>query len=225
MSDITCLFALDTTELPKQALMVVGGAAVGALGLGLFAQLMTRWLTMKKLPTTPTNVARGAGGLALGVLTALWVWQGGGWGLGGAGGTGLPGNGPGTGETKPEEDKAPANVANETTDKDKTAPNEANPPAAESVLRLEVLTDEAARKLDGQQAIDQQRYYRIENTKDLKNLAGLRELIEKRREDKPPLQRLDVVTRPDSPDKTAPRTEQVRAVAHDFGLRVEFPPR
>ena len=217
---------LDPMEIlskPVLLLATLGGAAVGAFGSGLIAKLMTRWLTMKKLPPLPTAVARGVGGVALGLLTALWVWQGGG-GTGGPSGPGGMG-GTGTSETKPEADKAPANVADVAQDKDKTAPDDVNPPSPENVLRLEVLTDEAVRKQGGEQAIEQQRYYRVEGEKGLKNKAELRELIEKRRADKTPLQRLDVVTRQDSPDETAPRTEQVRALAHDFDLRVEFPPR
>lgn len=222
MTDMTYLFAIDTTELPKQVLMVVGGAAVGALGLGLIAQLMTRWLTMKKLPPTPTMAARGVGGVALGVLTAMWVWQNGGWGPGGVGGLGIPGNGPGTVATQPDADKTPASVADLPRDKDKTSPDNGNAPSPESVLRLEVLGNDDVRKQGGQQAVDQKRYYRVEGEPELKNLAGLRDLIQKRRDDKAPLQALYVVTRQDNPDDTAPRSDQLRTLASAFDLKVEF---
>ena len=82
---------MEILSKPVLLLATLGGAAAGAVGSGLIAQLTTRWLTMKKLPPLPTAVARGAGGLALGLLTALWVWQGGG-GSGGPGGVGVPGN-------------------------------------------------------------------------------------------------------------------------------------
>jgi len=216
---------MDMTNLLEQVLMIVGGAAVGAFGSGLIAQLTTRSLTTKKLPPLPTTVIRGLGGVALGVLTAMCLWHGaGGWGLGGGNGVGIPGNGPG--ETKTDTDKSPAKVAEDVKDKDKVSPDEANPPSPESVLRLEVLTDDAVRKLDGQQAVSEHRYYRVEGGKDLMNLAGLKELIRQRSKGDPPLKRLDVVTGQESPDETAPRTEQVRHLAADYPqLKVEFPPR
>ncbi len=225
MNAFSYFAATDMTELPKQVLMILGGAAVGAVGLGVAAQLLTRWLTMKKLHPLPTTVARGVGGVALGLLTAMWIWQGGGWGPGGTGGFGVPGNGPGA--TKTDADKGQEKTPEEAKDKDKISSDEANPPSPESVLRMEVLTDDAVRKLDGQQAVSEHRYYRLEDrdAKDLQTLSDLRQVIEKRVGDKPPLQRLDVVTRADSPDKSAARVEQVRQLASDFRLKVEFPPR
>ncbi len=118
-------------------------------------------------------------------------------------------------------DKSQAKAPEEAKDKDKVPPDEANPPSPESVLRLEVLADDAVRKLDGQQAVSEHRYYRLEgnDTKDLRTLADLKQMIEKRVGDKPPLQRLDVVTRADSPDKSAARVEQVRQLASDYRLK------
>src|ERR1700676_2099991 len=90
---------MDVLSKPVLLLATLGGAAAGAVGSGLAAQLTTRWLTMKKVPPLPTALARGVGGLALGLLTGLWVWQGG----GGPGGPGGPGGigGSGTGATQP----------------------------------------------------------------------------------------------------------------------------
>ena len=194
--------AMDVTNLLEQVLMIVGGAAVGAFGSGLIAQLTTRSLTTKKLPPLPTTVIRGLGGVALGVLTAMCLWHGvGGLGFGGGNGVGIPGNGPG--ETKTDTDKSQAKAPEEATDKDKASSDEANPPSPESVLRLEVLTDDAVRKLpEGQQALNEHRYYRLDGDKNLLTLADLRRVIEKRVGDKPPLQRLDVVTGANSPDKS-----------------------
>lgn len=219
--------AMDMTNLLEQVLMIVGGAAVGAFGSGLIAQLTTRSLTTKKLPPLPTTVIRSLGGVALGVLTAMCLWHGaGGWGLGGGNGNGVSA-GNGAGETKTEADKSQAKAPEGATDKNKGSSDEANPPSPESVLRMEVLTDDAVRKLDGQQAVNEHRYYRLEDrdAKNLQTLAELRQVIEKHVGDKPPLQRLDVVTRADSPDKSAARVEQVRQLASDYRLKVEFPPR
>ena len=93
------------------------------------------------------------------------------------------------------------------------------------MLRLEVLTDDAVRKLDGQQAVSESAITGWKARTRLLNAGRPAQMIEKRVGDKPPLQRLDVVTRADSPDKSAARVEQVRQLASDFRLKVEFPPR
>ena len=226
MSAFSYFAATDMAELPKQVLMILGGAAVGAVGLGVIAQLLSRWLTMKKLHPLPTTTARVVGGLALGLLTAMWIWQGGGWGPGGTGGVGVPGNGPGAAKT--DADKGQTKTPEDAKDKDKISSDEANPPSPGSVLRLEVLTDDAVRKLDGQQAVSEHRYYRLEDrdAKDLLTKDDLRQVIQKRVSDKPPLRRLDIVTGANSPDKSAARVEQVRQLAKDYQLQpTEFPPR
>ena len=204
---------------PVHLLAIVGGAAVGAFGSGLLAQGLTRWMTMKSLPRLPTMVVRGLGGVVLGLLTAMWVWQGGSWGPGGPGGAGNAGVGNGD-ATDPNKDVA-AVSPDDAKDKDKTAPQDENPPPPGSVLRLEVLTDQAA----GAEAVRQQRFFRVQGEKELMDQAALRELIGKRMKGDPPLQRLDIVTRPDSPDKSSARVEQIRLWASDSGLKVEFPPR
>lgn len=219
MTIFSDLDLMEVLSKPVLLLATLGGAAAGAIGSGLVAQLMTRWLTLKKLPPLPTAMARGAGGLALGLLTALWVWQGG----GGSGGPAGPGGigGSGTGETKSEPATPPAGVADETRDKDKTSLDNADPPSPESVLRLEVLGNDDVRKQGGQQAVDQKRYYRVEGETDLKNMEDLRKLIQKRRE-KSPLQALYVETRENDPAEKAARSGQLRTLAADFGLKVEF---
>ena len=121
---------------PVQLLAIVGGAAVGAFGSGLLAQGMTRWMTMKSLPRLPTMIVRGLGGVVLGLVTAMFVWQGGTWGPGGPGGAGNPGAN-GTGDAT-DQNKDVAAVAPDDA-KDKTTSQDANPPPPESVLRLEVL--------------------------------------------------------------------------------------
>ena len=209
--------AMDMTNLLEQVLMIVGGAAVGAFGSGLIAQLTTRSLTTKKLPPLPTTVIRGLGGVAGGPVDGdVFVARRRRLGVGGGNGNGISA-GNGTGETKTEADKSQAKAPEEATDKNKLSPDEANPPSPESVLRLEVPTDDTIRKLpDGQQALNEHRYYRLDGDKSLLTLADLRRVIEKRVGDKPPLQWLDVVTGENSPDKSTGRVEQVRQLASDF---------
>ena len=91
--------------------MIVGGAAVGAFGSGLIAQLTTRWLTMKKLPPLPTTVMRGAGRRGPGPADGD-VGVAGRRRMGGRAATATAvSDGNGTGETKTEADKSPAKVA------------------------------------------------------------------------------------------------------------------
>jgi hypothetical protein len=209
---------------PEQILAIVGGAAVGAFVFGLIAQLMSRWLTTKKLPPFPTNTIRGVGGVLLGLLTAMWVWQDGGWGPGGLGG---PGNadGTGAGDVKPDSDKGPPKDEREASKDPSKPPDKGQPAPPEMVLRIEVLTDSALSEYDKGEG----RYYKVEGdeVKHPRTLPEMRDYIRKRIDDKPPLRRLDIVTRPDSPDKSAARVSRLREAVAGLApdLNVEYPPR
>jgi hypothetical protein len=209
----TCLALLDALSKPEQILAVVGGAAIGALGVGLIAQLLSRWLTTKKLHPVATNVARGLGGAALGVLTAMWVWQGSGWGPNGPGG---PGNAAQNGLTNSSPDKsAPA-----------VAPDDERPPDVKGTetLRVEVLSDKA---IDAKAAAEG-RYYRILTEADVGgkyySIEELKTAIRKGMEADPPLKYLDIVqTQSDSPASSAPRVAVLDRWASDRGIKVGYP--
>jgi hypothetical protein len=211
----------DAAGFVVKALAVVGGAVLGGLLVGLFAQLLVRAFTGKSLPPFPRWLLRVLGGILIGWLVALFVFGGGGPGLGGLGGWGF-GSGTGGGESKDSE------IKKDTTSKDPTPPKDAGSGAAtERVLRVEVLTDPAVEKALGKEGVERQRYYRIEGTaaNDLLTLDTLKERIRERLKKQPPLERLDVVTREDSPDKDVPRVAELRHWAEAQKIKVEFPPR
>ena len=66
-----------------------------------------------------------------------------------------------------------------------------------------------------------------DDAKHRRTLKEMTEFIRKRLDDKPPLRRLDIVTRPDSPDKSAARVSKLRGVITALApdLNVEYPPR
>ena len=232
MTGATLLAAWENFGKPEQILAIVGGAAVGAVGAGLLAQLLCRWMTTRKLPPGPTMVVRAIGGIVLGLLTAMWVWQGGGWGPFGPGGPGGHDNA-GPGPAKPEANKPPEASPNKnsTDTQPQPPPEKETPTPPESVLRVEVLTDDALRKLPGgDEAVQDKREYRVESDdpKSLHTLDEMREVVRKRLSDKPPLLRLDIVLRPGaSPDRTAGRVTQLRNMVAELApnLTVEYPPR
>ena len=208
---------------PQQILAIVGGAAVGAFVFGLIAQLLTRWLTTKPMPPFAVNTIRLVGAVLFGLLTAMWVWQGGGWGPGGLGG---PGNseGTGVGDVKHDADNGTTKEP-EASQEPSKAPDKEQRAPAEAVLRIEALPDSALTDYDK----GEQRYYKVEgeDAPHPHTLVEMRDLIRKRIDDKPPLRRLDIVTRPNSPARDAGRVSRLRDVITSLApdLNVEYPPR
>lgn len=205
------LLAVDTSDRLLQGLAIAGGAALGAVVVGVLAQLLARGMTTRPMPTFAKNTARACGGVVVGVLTAMWVWQGGGWGPGGAG-PGGPGGPPagdhGPAPAPPEERAAPPPA-----DKDKKIS-----PTSENTLHVEVLNDAALEKAEPQ-ALAQQRYYRLPESADPKSLHTLAEVeqaIEQRRTKQPPLEYVVIV----GPDVSAGRVALLQQWAEGRGLKV-----
>jgi hypothetical protein len=223
MINPTVLALWESLGHPEKILAILGGAAVGAFGSGFLAQMLSRAMTTRKLPPLPTTAIRCAGGVALGILTAMWIWQGGGWGPGGLGGPGTT-EGPGASQAKPDAGNAPTKEPEASKEQSKPPDKERFAPP-ETVLRIEVLEDAALSAYDKGEG----RYYKIEgdDAKHPRTLTEMHDYIRKRLDDKPPLQRLDIVTGPDSPDKSAGRVKQLRAVIVGLApdLKVEYPPR
>jgi len=220
MTDVT-VFAqtFDAIGWLVKGLAVVGGAVLGALITGMLSQLLVKALTGQKLPRYPLLVMRVLGGILAGWLVVLFVFGGGGTGFGGMGGWGF-GPGKGASEQKDAGDKDSTLKDEKASTKDKSGAAEGD----ETVLRVEVLTNPAIDKLVGTRALERQRYYRIEGERPI-DLLTLDELKQKIRDRLPQLQRLDVITREDSPDKDVPRVAELRRWAEDQKLKVEFPPR
>jgi hypothetical protein len=229
------VFAAEGLSWPIQLLSIVGGAVLGAVGAGLLMALLARWAGVQKAPTWSVMGVRGAGGVVGALLVAMWVWNGGGWGAFGTGGpnggdtSGNPSADKGGGDKDKDKGTAPGPVVK---DADKTKPDEdksspAPAPSNEVALRVQVLTDDAARKAAGSDAVADGRFYHLEGkeAKDLHTLTEMKGIIKQRLSEKPKLQRLDVVTRADSPDEKTGRVAALRKWAEEIDLKVEFPPR
>jgi hypothetical protein len=197
---------------PEQWLAVIGGAALGAFVVGLTAQLLSRWLTTRKLPPWAVNTLRVLGAVALGLLTAMWVWNGGGWGLFGPGGPGGPGGTDKDGHTsrdKPTADKDKGGSSN--TDEDPP------PPVGGEAVRVAVLSNEAVEKRMGKKGVDQKSFYRLSGKDELLTLGELADSLKKQIADRP-LKRIDIdLTQPGSPAQGTERVGELVdwAVRHD----------
>lgn len=188
-----------TVDVVVKVLAVVGGGVVGGLGLGLLAQLLMRTFTIGKSPRWSLLTIRLLSGAICAWLVALWLFGGGGSGVGGTGGWGF-----GSASSKGEDAKA--------IETGKKGDNGKEAPPGET-LRIEVLGNAALSASDRQA----ERWYRIETTTDshLLTFAGVKEAIEKRQQDQPPLRRIEIVLYKDSPDEHVPIVNQLRTWAGD----------
>jgi hypothetical protein len=176
-----------------KVLAVAGGAGAGGLASGLLGQLLSRSLTTQKMhPKLLTGTRLGGAGIG-GWLVALWVFGGGGEGIGGGGGFGLgAGNGPDT----------PA-----ATSKDTRRPDSSDRPGTEESsgarLRVEVLGPDTLVKITHKERPDRDRCYRVDDPEGARlcTLAEIKDLIKQRRKQWPPLRNLDIVVYKDSPDE------------------------
>jgi hypothetical protein len=211
---IMLLFSPDAISWPVKALAVVGGAFLGALATGLLVQLLAKLLTGQKVPRYPLWALRLLGGVVAGWLVALFVLGGGGFGLGGPGGWGFSsGTGDQNAKTGPKDDTI--------SPKDKPSVKDKETSPAQ-VLRLEVLTDRAIEKLVGTEGVAQKRYYRIEGAEpnDLLTLGALKDRIRSQLDKEPPLRRLDIVIRKDSPREDTGRVLELSKWAEEQELIV-----
>lgn len=183
-------------------LAVVGGIAVGAIGLPWFFKLVVRVMTGQKLPPRVMKTFRVLGGLAIGLLIWTWVFSSGEGGLGGSGGGWWPfGQGGGKGTATQKAVEAPA-----TPKKEPVAPT----PTAESVP-IHLL---------GGSRVHEQRFYVLDHDPP-RNLAELTKALEERKQSRPALDRLDILIYKDSVDHSNPAvTELIRwAQEHGFQTR------
>ena len=189
-----------TTDVLVKILAIIGSAACGGLGLGFLARLLTmRVLTNRNPPPWSLRIVRLLGGGICGLLVAMWLFGGGGPGIGGTGGWGLgAGKGSGEGEKTIETGK-------------KSSPTTQTP--AEETLRIEVLGRAALSEAD----IQAERWYRIEPPEGprLLTLVGIKEAIERRQHEQPPLRRIEIVLYKDSPDERVSIVSQLRTWAGD----------
>jgi hypothetical protein len=194
----------DQLLMAEKILAIVGGAVVGALALGLLAQLLIRAFTTQKMPRWPLLVVRLLGGVIGGWLVALWVLGGGGAGFGGLGGWGLgsgPGKGPETNEVaKKEGENGKKSGENET--------------PRNELVQIEVLGNATLAEAD----VKAQRRYRMDTGEGSRLLSfeETKEAIKKRQQQLPPLSRLEIVLYKDSPEEHVAWVSQLERWSRDL---------
>jgi hypothetical protein len=195
-----------TTDIVVKGLAVAGGAAGGGLGLGLLAQLLMRALTIRKPPRWSVLVVRLLGGMVCGWLVALWLFGGGGPGIGGMGGW-FSGGGADTGNGEKAGEVSKKDSDGKMSDGTKQM-------QAGETLRIEVLGRAALSEPD----IRAERWYRIETAEGprLLTFAEVKEAIKKRQKEQPPLRRIEIVLYKDSPDERVPLVSQLRTWASEL---------
>jgi hypothetical protein len=206
---------LEDVSGPIKLLAVVGGAVIGAFLVGFLGNFLSRAMTTRKLPPWARNVLRLLGAVAFGWLVALWLFGGGGWGIGGIGGWGI-GSGTGRGEHTAQAPGA-GPTAPATTPKG----SEETPGGAAESVRVEILGDSALKKQ--KPPVDLARRYRVETAEGprLMNLKEVKEFIRERRKHEP-LRRVVLVLYKDSPDRAVSFVRDLQTWAAEEKMRVDF---
>jgi len=184
------VWALTPQEYPSlflKVLAVAGGAAVGGFLVGFLGKVLTRMLTTGTMPPWGVRLLRVGGAVAGGWLVALFVFSGGGSGLGGSGGGRI-------GDSGSEKEK-PKNTDE---NKDKTGE-----PKPSQLVRVEVLGNETLEVL--KKLTPPIRRYRIEGeaSDQLYDLEGIKDALRQRRKKTPSL-KVILVRYNDTPDKDGP---------------------
>jgi hypothetical protein len=194
-----------TTDIVVKCLAVLGASVGGGLGFGFVAQLLMRSTMVRKPPRWSVVGVRLLSGVICGWLVALWLFGGGGPGIGGTGGWGL-GSGPGKENGEKAIDLGKKNNDGKTSENAKlTLPGES--------LRIEVLGKDSLSESD----FAAKRWYRIESKEGelLLTFEQVKEDIKKRQHEQPPLRRIEIVLYKDSPEEHVPIVNQLRIWAAD----------
>jgi hypothetical protein len=184
-------------------LAVLGGAVLGGLLIGAFAQSVVKLVTAgKRMPRAAHNLIRITGAVAVGLAIYFVLGPGGfgglGWGLGGGGsGTGHTGTTQhGTGGTSTQQPTSPA-----------SQPETARP------LGIEML--------GGKRYKGSERFYLIVGAKEPVTFEEVRKTIEQRKQAKSPLEAIEIIIRDDdSVSEVDPTVAKLRRLAEDLSLRV-----
>jgi hypothetical protein len=204
--DHLLMFAmLDVATLALRILAVVGGVAVGGLGTGWLVKVLTRPVTVKKLPTPLLRVSRILGGLVVGLIVAAWVFNlSGTGGIGGSGGGWWPfGQSGGAGTTNP------SNFSDST-----KAPIQ--PQISSEAKTLRILMR------GGNEAQEDQRFYAIEGESPL-NWNELEKVLAQKRKESPSLV-ISIVIGKKSIDEQNPAVEILKnwAKQNSVAVRMEL---
>jgi hypothetical protein len=208
-------------DLPVRIMAFIGMTVAGAFLLGWGAQMLSRMTFNQKVPPWPLWGVRVLGAVLFGMLAWVWLFGGGGTGLGGGGGYNLFG-----GKGKVAKDDKDAKDEDKGKGKGKKE-GVGEVPVPGDTLRVEVLGDEALRKVAGGKGFDAARRYRVAAEGGLRTLDEVQKLVLKRRGQTTPLRRLEVVIYLDSPARDRPQVAELVGWARDLNgeagrLRVDF---
>jgi hypothetical protein len=185
-------------QLVVKVLAVAGGVLVGGLGLGLLAQVLARTLYGGGVPKWLLQAIRVLGAIAGGWTVALFVFgSGSGVGLGFGGGGGGPGTGKegGSGGPTPgvtsKEETPPADTRRESSSGDSEAGG---------TLRIEVLGE----------GVKEGHFYRLEGEMKARTLEELKDAVERARQEKPGLKKVEIVLYENSPDRDRPAVTELQ---------------
>ena len=188
-------------------LAVVGGAALGALVVGLVLRFCGWWLGANKGPRRLAWLLRGLGGVAGGWLVWLMLTAPGGSGLFGGGGSLFGGRG-----TGPDTGREAASAPTQPAEKPSSARAATTPGATVSVTML------------GGQRVVGGRFYLLEGAKEPLTLDELKRAVKERRQQNPELWVIEIKIYQDSVSGNHPAVKDLEQWAMDNGLTVSRPP-
>lgn len=202
----------DSIRHPERPLAVFGGIALGAYLSVLLTNLLYKRISKKPLPNWVSFSFRALGGITGGWIVFIYLFGGGGDGIGGPGGTS---NGSNNGKSSaPEVAKSPVEKDNQL---------KKNEPST-VVINLRVLTDESAKKMM-QGKYQSKKYYLLSDKPDeLFDIESLLTLLNSTLKTSM-IERIDFVIGVDDPDRDTNRVRLVRNWAEANKVAVDFLPR
>ncbi|MEI6685096.1 MAG: hypothetical protein WCN64_03085 [Planctomycetota bacterium] len=201
----------DSIRHPERPLAVFGGIALGAYLSVLLANLLYKRISKKPLPNMVSLSCRTLGGIAGGWIVFIYLFGGGGDGIGGPGGTSNGSNN--SNSSAPEVAKSP----------EKDNQLKKNEPS-KVVINLRVLTDESAKKMM-QGNYQPKKYYLLSDKPDeLFDIESLLTLLNSTLKTSM-IERIDFVIGVDDPDRDTNRVRLVRNWAEANKVAVDFLPR
>jgi hypothetical protein len=188
-------------------LAVVGGAALGALAVGLVLRFCGIWLGAGKAPRRLGWLLRALGGIAGGWLVWLFVMGPGGSGLLGGGGSLFGGRG-----TGPDSGRV---VASPPTHSAEPLSSARTPPAGSVAVSVTML--------GGKRVVDS-RFYLLEGAAEPMTLNELKQAIKERRQQNPAVRVIEIKIYQDSVSSNHPAVKDLEQWAMDTGFTVSRPP-
>lgn len=199
----------DAIRHPERPLAVFGGIALGAYLSVFLANLLYKRISKKPIPNWSRFSLRALGGFAGGWIVFIYLFSGGGDGIGGPGGTSNGSNN--SNSSAPE-------VAKSTLEKD-VQPKKNDP--SKIVINLRVLTDESAKKMMQGNYQPKKHYLLSDKTDELFDIESLLTLLNSTLKNSM-IERIDFVIGVDDPDRDTNRVRLVRNWAEANKVAVDF---